>query len=115
MQRCTELVDSDYATLDVLRVLDSVSANLAAMTGQQTDRMTRDDGWRLLSIGRQVERLDFLSMVLARAFESGIVAESAGFEAQEDAGAREAEARGEPVDGAGVDVVAPPPLTEPGQ
>lgn len=81
LQRCTELVDSDYATLDVLRVLDSVSANLAAMTGQQTDRMTRDDGWRLLSIGRQVERLDFLSMVLARAFESGIVAESAGFEA----------------------------------
>ena len=43
--------------------------------------------------------------------------ESAGFEAQEDAGAREAEARGEPIDGAGVgvDVVAPPPLTEPGQ
>ena len=42
--------------------------------------------------------------------------EQAGFEAQEDAGAREAEARGEPVDGAAVDVAAPPPPPrEPGQ
>ena len=27
------------------------------MTGAQTDRMTRDDGWRLLTVGRHVERL----------------------------------------------------------
>ncbi|MDD2610081.1 MAG: circularly permuted type 2 ATP-grasp protein [Giesbergeria sp.] len=81
MERCAELLASDYATLDVLRVLDSVSLNLAAMTGDQTDRMTRDDGWRLLSIGRQLERLDFLSTALARALEAGVLAESAGFEA----------------------------------
>ena len=31
------------------------------MTGAQTDRMTRDDGWRLLSIGRHIERLGFLA------------------------------------------------------
>ncbi|GAB3364648.1 circularly permuted type 2 ATP-grasp protein [Giesbergeria sinuosa] len=80
-ERCADLVDGNYSTLDVLRVLDSVSPNLAAMTGEQTDRMTRDDGWRLLSIGRQLERLDFLGMALARAFESGAMAESAGFEA----------------------------------
>lgn len=35
--------------------------------------------------------------------------EQAGFEAPEDAGAREAEARGEPVDATTTDVVAPPP------
>lgn len=35
--------------------------------------------------------------------------EQAGFEAPEDAGAREAEARGEPVDATTADVVAPPP------
>ena len=35
--------------------------------------------------------------------------EQAGFEAPEDAGAREAEARGEPVDAPTVDVAAPPP------
>jgi len=32
----------------------------------QTDRMTRDDGWRLLSIGRHVERLGFLATALAQ-------------------------------------------------
>ena len=37
--------------------LDRLSVNVMAMTGAQTDhRMTRDDGWRLLSIGRHVER-----------------------------------------------------------
>jgi penicillin-binding protein 2 len=41
--------------------------------------------------------------------------ESAGFEAQEDAGVREAEARGEPIDSADVGATVPPPLTEPGQ
>jgi uncharacterized alpha-E superfamily protein len=37
------------------------SDHLAAITGLQTDRMTRDDGWRLLSIGRHIERLGFLA------------------------------------------------------
>lgn len=41
--------------------------------------------------------------------------EQAGFEAPEDAGAREAEARGEPVDGGVVDTAVPPPLVEPRQ
>ena len=41
------------------------------MTGAQTDRMTRDDGWRLLSIGRHIERLGLLCHALARGFELG--------------------------------------------
>ncbi|MEG2730445.1 penicillin-binding protein 2, partial [Brevundimonas sp.] len=39
--------------------------------------------------------------------------EQSGFEAQEDAGVREAEARGEPLDGAATDTAAPAPLVEP--
>lgn len=54
---------------DVLNVLARADTHLAAITGVQTDRMTRDDGWRLLSIGRQIERLSFHSEVLAEAFE----------------------------------------------
>ena len=50
------------------------------MTGLQTDRMTRDDGWRLLSIGRHIERLGFLSSALARGLEAGALATSGGFE-----------------------------------
>ena len=51
------------------------------MTGAQTDRMTRDDGWRLLSIGRHLERLGFLALALARGFETGAVHDEGGFEA----------------------------------
>ena len=53
---------------DVLNVLARADTHLAAITGAQTDRMTRDDGWRLLSIGRQIERLSFHAEVLAEAF-----------------------------------------------
>jgi uncharacterized circularly permuted ATP-grasp superfamily protein/uncharacterized alpha-E superfamily protein len=54
---------------DVLGVLARAATHLAAITGAQTDRMTRDDGWRLMSVGRQVERLDMLAHALAKAFE----------------------------------------------
>ncbi|MDO9237666.1 MAG: circularly permuted type 2 ATP-grasp protein [Aquabacterium sp.] len=37
--------------------LDHLAMQLAAVTGAQTDRMTRDAGWRLLTVGRLVERL----------------------------------------------------------
>jgi uncharacterized alpha-E superfamily protein len=54
---------------------------MAAITGAQTDRMTRDDGWRLLSIGRHIERLGFLSGALLRGFDTGSVHTHGGFEA----------------------------------
>jgi uncharacterized alpha-E superfamily protein len=38
--------------IDALRRL---SVDLAAVTGAQADRMTRDDGWRLLTVGRQID------------------------------------------------------------
>ncbi|RZJ04834.1 MAG: hypothetical protein EOP39_20475, partial [Rubrivivax sp.] len=56
---------------DVLNVLARADTHLAAITGAQTDRMTRDDGWRLLSIGRQIERLSFHAEVLAECFAHG--------------------------------------------
>lgn len=71
----------DYPAVEALRVLDSASEHLAAMTGAQTDRMTRDDGWRLLSIGRNLERIGFLAASLARGFDTGSVLEAGGFEA----------------------------------
>jgi len=73
--------DSGFATNAALRSLEAASMALAAMTGAQTDRMTRDDAWRLLSIGRHIERLAFLSNALAAGFEDGAVHEVTGFEA----------------------------------
>jgi uncharacterized alpha-E superfamily protein len=64
---------------DVLGVLDKVATQLSAITGAQTDRMMRDDGWRLLSVGRQIERLDTLSQALAIGFEHRLHETDEGF------------------------------------
>ncbi len=73
--------EGSFAASAALRALESASTALAAMTGAQTDRMTRDDAWRLLSIGRHIERLGFLSNALEAGFENGAVHEVSGFEA----------------------------------
>ncbi|WP_394787757.1 circularly permuted type 2 ATP-grasp protein [Rhodoferax sp.] len=80
--RCAQAArDGDFSPMEALRVMEATSTHLAAMTGAQTDRMTRDDGWRLLSIGRHIERLSFLSTALARGFKAGSLANTGGFEA----------------------------------
>jgi uncharacterized alpha-E superfamily protein len=53
-------------TSQALAALEAVALQLAAVTGAQTDRMTRDHGWRLLSVGRLIERLSGMSGVLTR-------------------------------------------------
>jgi uncharacterized alpha-E superfamily protein len=68
-------------TVAVQRLLADTSQMLAALTGAQTDRMSRDDGWRLLSIGRHIERLEFLSSAMGEAVQLGLIAEQAGFDA----------------------------------
>ncbi|MFG6465192.1 circularly permuted type 2 ATP-grasp protein [Roseateles sp. BYS87W] len=73
------LVDAMAPVSDVLNVLGRADTHLAAITGAQTDRMTRDDGWRLLSMGRQIERLAFHADVLAEAFEQGLALTEDGF------------------------------------
>ena len=71
----------DYAVIETLDILNTAGRFMAAITGAQTDHMTRDDGWRLLSIGRHIERLGFLSASLERALEAGTLQNEAGFEA----------------------------------
>jgi uncharacterized alpha-E superfamily protein len=51
------------------------------MTGAQTDRMVRDDGWRMLSIGRHIERFATLSAALATGFRTKAVFDDGGFNA----------------------------------
>ncbi|MDQ3273047.1 MAG: circularly permuted type 2 ATP-grasp protein, partial [Pseudomonadota bacterium] len=71
----------EYSSVEALRALESASSFLAAMTGAQTDRMTRDDGWRLLSTGRHIERLNTLAAALVLGFETGAVHDAGGFDA----------------------------------
>jgi uncharacterized alpha-E superfamily protein len=79
---CAAMAGSgDYAPGIALRALKACSDDLVAITGAQTDRMTRDDGWRLLSIGRHVERLMFLADALSRGLQSASLQNDSGFEA----------------------------------
>jgi len=64
---------------DVPGVLQRAATQLAAITGAQSDRMTRDDGWRLLSVGRQTERLDFLAQALMLGVQLDLPARDDGF------------------------------------
>ena len=82
LDQCDGLgADTESAPQEALNALEAASEWLAGITGAQTDRMVRDNGWRLLSIGRHIERLSTLSAAMQQAFETGSVLESHGFEA----------------------------------
>jgi uncharacterized alpha-E superfamily protein len=65
----------------VLPVLERLGLQLAAATGAQTDRMTRDPGWRLLASGRLVERLQGMAVRLESFLAAGAVGHAAGTDA----------------------------------
>jgi uncharacterized circularly permuted ATP-grasp superfamily protein/uncharacterized alpha-E superfamily protein len=67
---------TDYSSAQAMRVLATLSDQLSSITGAQTDRMMR-----LLSIGRHIERLYFLSDALACSLDCGAIDTNGGFEA----------------------------------
>ena len=73
--------DAEYGTAEALAALQGASELLSAITGAQTDRMVRDSGWRLLSIGRHIERIVTLSRALQLSLETGCLQDPIGFEA----------------------------------
>ena len=54
---------------EAMTILDDAAASLMTMAGFALDGMTRDLGWRFLSFGRRLERLQFQSIVLQSALE----------------------------------------------
>jgi uncharacterized alpha-E superfamily protein len=50
-----------------MSLLDEAAASIMTLSGFALDGMTRDLGWRFLSLGRRLERLQFQSLVLQRA------------------------------------------------
>ncbi len=57
------------ALADVLEALDRAIADFTTLSGFALDGMTRDPGWRFLSVGRRIERLQTLSATLRQALD----------------------------------------------
>ena len=60
-----EFEDAAAAREDVGESYDRLLLSLAALAGFALDDMTQDDGWRMMMIGRRLERLQFLAELLA--------------------------------------------------
>jgi uncharacterized circularly permuted ATP-grasp superfamily protein/uncharacterized alpha-E superfamily protein len=54
---------------DALSQLESAIEHFVALTGFAMDWMTRDLGWRFMSLGRRIERLQFMCILLLRAMD----------------------------------------------
>jgi uncharacterized circularly permuted ATP-grasp superfamily protein/uncharacterized alpha-E superfamily protein len=79
--RALEASGDDLPTLaQVLPALDQLAMQLAAVTGAQSDRMTRDHGWRLLTVGRLSERLIGVATRLQAFVEAQALGSVAGIE-----------------------------------
>ena len=59
--------DQALSQSEAMTILDDATASLMMMSGFALDGMSRDLGWRFLSLGRRLERLQFQSTVLQRA------------------------------------------------
>ena len=62
-------------------LLDELALHLAALTGAQSDRMTRDHGWRFLTLGRLLERLIGTGASLAQLLRAGALDDESGLDA----------------------------------
>ena len=63
--------DRPLSLIDALAWLDRAIAGIMTLSGFALDGMTRDAGWRLLSIGRRVERLSFTCLALQTSLDEG--------------------------------------------
>jgi uncharacterized alpha-E superfamily protein len=67
LNRLLQLLTRESHALDLddaLELIDDALLRLVAVGGLEMAHMTRDDGWRFLSLGRHLERLHFVSSTL---------------------------------------------------
>jgi uncharacterized circularly permuted ATP-grasp superfamily protein/uncharacterized alpha-E superfamily protein len=58
---------------DDREILDSLLLALAGLSGFALDDMTQNDGWRLMMIGRRLERLQFLAELIHLRLKAGAI------------------------------------------
>ncbi len=67
-----QINDAVRAPGEIRETLDWLLLSLAALSGFSMDDLTQDDGWRLMLLGRRLERLQFLSELLASKLQTGV-------------------------------------------
>ena len=67
MVQSAAIPDGRPSQSHVMTILDDATASLMTLAGFALDGMTRDLGWRFMSIGRRLERLQFQCVVLRSA------------------------------------------------
>jgi uncharacterized circularly permuted ATP-grasp superfamily protein/uncharacterized alpha-E superfamily protein len=75
-----ELTSADPTLIATVQAIDNLNLHLAALTGLQTDRMTRDLSWHMLMLGRLIERLINMSETLSVYFSGSALNTHRGFE-----------------------------------
>lgn len=64
--------DAAASLSDASETLDRLVLALSALAGFSLDDMTQDDGWRLLMLGRRLERVQFLTTLIGRRLSGGV-------------------------------------------
>ena len=72
--------NGQYNRLEVMAALERLAVQLSAISGAQGDRMTRDEAWRLLFVGRHIERIASLSTFLRTTAAQRAISTHAGFD-----------------------------------
>jgi len=75
-----QLQDATTTPVEPREALDRLLLTVTALAGFALDDMTRDDGWRLLMLGRHLERMQFLCDVLRLRITTEQVPEQADLE-----------------------------------
>ncbi len=65
-----QLQESAASSENPREALERMLVALAALRGFAGEDMARDEGWRLMRLGRRIERLHFTAMLLARQLEA---------------------------------------------
>jgi uncharacterized alpha-E superfamily protein len=66
-----QFLDAAHLRRDPRETLDALLLSLSGLAGYALDDMTQDDGWRLMMVGRRLERLQFLADLLSQRLKSG--------------------------------------------
>jgi uncharacterized alpha-E superfamily protein len=69
-----------YDRVTLANALEHLSVQLSAISGAQGDRMTRDEAWRLLFVGRHIERVATMAAFMSGVAANGQLATPAGFD-----------------------------------